>query len=416
MGNWAFSWVQIIAHNKKSLMLIWALASLLVMAGVCFLDLTVMQTQSTSNSMAISELDGGLFFIGVILISVTVGLMLDSPKIALLQFLSSLYVILMTFGLMGWGNFSLNSQSLLGLMVLLTVMSSNLVHILSTLAREMARGLFQYDAVAEALKLNTTPIFLSNFTTALGFAVLFWVDSSYADMIWLVVLGVTISFLTTLSWLPMVLLSWLLEFRVGNTRDRHGLTFLAKWLQKHVSMRKIIVFGGLGIALVLLAFFWNQVHFSNQFIIMLAVFALIFTLAWQSLSLAAINLFMNLLALLLAFALFAWFFEVDAYLALLWLVPLGIIIDDGIHFFSRYVRAKQSVFADPENSVIYAMASVAQPIWITSWVLVVAMVVLMFSQNELIFHAAVLTLIAVVLTAFIVLLLLPALLMSQRKS
>ena len=403
MGNWAFSWVQIMAHNKTKLLFLWGVLSLFILSGIAFLDFTPIKN------------DLLLLFISLFVMGLVVGYLLESVKVGLLQVGLSFYIVLMTFGALGWTGYQLTPESILGLVVLMTLLSSNLVHILSTLLREMARGLFQYDAVAEALKLNSTPIFLSNLTTALGFVFAAWFDNSYLALAWLVVIGVTLSYLMTLSWLPMILINWLLEFRVGNPADRHGLTFIATWLHKNQTIRSLIIVFGVVVGLGLIWSNWQVLKEIDQIFWLLWVFVGLFWLFWKSLKLAFINVLVNFFALLAAVSLFILITGESNWALLLWMVPLGLIVDDGIHFFSRYVRAQQYMFSDSQSAVTFAMASVGRPIWITSWVLFAGLVTLLFSQNDTVFQASLLTIVSLVLATFLILTVLPALLMSNNK-
>ncbi|HHT00676.1 MAG TPA: hypothetical protein ENK73_07455, partial [Thiomicrospira sp.] len=356
-----------------------------------------------------------LLLVSSVLMSVVVGFLLESPKVALLQFVLNVYIVFMTFGTLGWLGYGLSQESVLGLVVLMTLITSNLVHVLSTLLREMARGLFQYDAVAEAIKLNASPIFLSNLTTALGFVFAAWLDSTYLPLAWLVVIGVSFSFLITISWLPMILLNWLLEFRVGNPTDRHGLTFLATWLQNHTVYRKILIGFAILISAGLVVFNWSILKELEQLFWLITVFIALFWLFWRSLSLALINLGINFLAILVSVSLFIVVTGESQWALLLWMVPLGLIVDDGIHFFSRYARAKYTVFSDAKSATVFAMASVGRPIWITSWVLFSGLAVLLFSESGLVFHASLLTILALVVATILILTVLPALLMSKNQ-
>lgn len=403
VGNWAFSWVQIMAHNKAKLLTAWIIITILSLLGMVNLDIS-----NVLNDLVI-------FGLSLLVMSAVVGYLLDSPKVALLQLGLSVYIAFMTFGVLGWLGYALNQESLLGLVVLMTMLSSNLVHILSTLLREMARGLFQYDAVAEALKLNTAPIFLSNLTTALGFVFAAWMDSQYLDLAWLVVVGVTLSFLISISWLPMVLLNWLLEIRVGNSSDRHGLTFVAKWLEKKTLYRKLLIISGWSLGLLLIGLNFSALKELEQFFWLMILFALLFWFFWKNLKLAFLNVWVNLIASLMAITLFSWFSGEAKWALLLWMVPLGLIVDDGIHFFSRFARAKYTLFSDPKSAVIFAMASVGRPIWITSWVLFSGLGVLLLSDNQLVNQASQLTMLAVVIATFLILTVLPAMLMTKNK-
>ncbi len=403
-ASWAYNWVQILAHNKLILSGGWVLLSLLALYGLTMVDFNPLLS------------DLGLLTISLVLMSLTMGYLMDSFKSGLVQLALSLYILLMLFGGLGWIGTAFTTESVLGLVVVVTLLTSNLVHILSTLLREMARGLFQYDAVAEALKSNAMPIFLSNLTTALGFIFAAWFDASLTGLAIIVSLGVAISYLSAMTWLPLFLLSWLLEFRVGNSADRHGFSFVSKGLIKYRLLSRWLLWLSAGLMIVLTVFNWfYQPQFQDLFWLV-AAFLILFVLFWQSLKLALINVLVNLLALLITLNGFMLFLDLGGSLSLLLImVPLGLIVDDGIHFFSRYVRAQQSVFTDAESAVRFSMASVGRPIWITSWVLFIGLAVLAFSQNELVQLASLITLLALFIATFLILLVVPAVLISLQN-
>jgi len=403
MGNWTFLWVQIIGHHKVTFFLIWSVLSMVILTGLFGLDVAQVEHELM------------LLFTGLLVISISVGLFLESLKIGVLQFVMSVYVLAMTLGCFSWLALTLNAESVLGLMVLITVLSSNLVYVSTSLSKEMARGLFQFDALAEALKLNVSPILLSNLTTALGFVFVAYAEPDLVPLSALVSIGVFISLLTILSWLPWLLLNWLLEFRVGGTKDRHGLASVATFLAGSAFTRVATLLAGLSITITLLLF--NRVawvHLHNMAWLLLA-FSVVFLLFWQSLKITLLNLALNIVGLMLAVSLFLFFYQDSPWVWLLWVVPIGIVIDDGVHFFSRFLRAKRGVFNDNKSAVIYSMASVGRPIWITSWALLMALVVLSFAQSDLVIQASVLTMITLVLTTLLVLWVLPALLLSKNS-
>jgi len=403
-GHWAFNWVQIVAHNKGALFAFLATVSLLVISGIILLD------------QSISVLSWGVLFSSIVLMSLATAKLLDSLKAALLQLGLSVYILLMTLGLLGWLGRALDENSLLSLVVLTTVMTSNLVHILSTLLREMARGLFQYDAVAEALKFNSSPIFLANLTSLLGFAFAAWYEPELATMAWIVGLGVVVSYLTTLSWLPLILLSWLLEFRVGNTADRYGYVFVMAWMQDSPGLFRMF----LGIfVLSFSALLWSSqdvLPLMQQMIGMMVFIGGLFILFWKSIGLALTNALANLLALSLTVAGFSLLMPVESLSLLLVMVPMGLIVDDGIHFFSRYVRAKQGVFADSDSAVRYAMASVGRPIWMTSWIVMIGLMMLLLSPQVQVQQASLITMISLVFATLIILFIIPAFLAKKPLS
>lgn len=409
-AHWAYNWVQIMAHNKKLLSIVWVALSLFTSLGLFELDAGLLSGHS--GLFGVGRADWILLFASLVLMSLTLGFLMDSFRAGLVQLLLSGYILLMLFGVLGWMNSEFTHESLLAIVVVVTLLTSNLVHILSTLLREMARGAFQYDAVSEALKLNATPIFLSNLTTALGFIFAAWFDASLVNLAVIVTLGVVISYLSAMTWLPMFLLSYLLEFRVGNSQDRHGFSVFAKWLVEHSRIRQILLWFSALFTLGLVGLHWFVLPQLQGVFWLAGSFLLLFLLFWRSLKLALINVVINLVALLLTVTLLMAFIELDNINLLLLMVPLGLIVDDGIHFFSRYVRAQQSVFTDAESAVRYSMASVGRTIWVTSWVLLVGLSVLLFSQSDLVALASLVTLLALVIATLLVLVVVPALLIA----
>lgn len=409
VGNWAFSWVQVIAHNKKTLAVGWAAISAFILFGA-------LSPYVNQGVAVFGELS--LLVLALVVMATLVGYFLESPKMAVLQLALSIYVGLMVVGALGWAGVVPAKEALLGFVILMTVVSSNLIHLLSTLSREMARGLFQYDAIAEAIKLNHTPILLSNLTTALGFIAAAMVQPMLTELALMVAVGSLFSYLMVLTWLPLILLSWLLEFRVGNSNDRQGLKPLTDWLQQnHLRKRFIIIVA----AILLVATVIVNVRFETEIfnlwpemLTIAVLFLVMFWLHFGFFKLALLNVAATYFALFLALSMFVVLFEQNTHLWVLWMIPLGLVVDDGIHFFSRYARAKKGVFNDANSASKYAMASVGRAIWITSWVLLAGLVVLLMSSTAFIWQAAMLTLIAVLVATFVFLTLIPSLLISHK--
>lgn len=404
-GNWAFSWVQIMAHNKSFLSILLAVIGLALSGGVFMLQSEV------------AGKDGLLLAASIGLMSLAVIYLLDSFKTAVLQLILNAVVLLLTLGALGWFGITLDANSLLGFVVLMALITSNMIHILSSVLREMARGLFQFDALAEALKLNNSPIFLSNFTTLLGFALAAWYEPQFSQLAWVVILGAIFSYLITLTLLPLVLLSWLLEFRVGHSADRHGYAFVVGWLQRYPRGIFWVSAAALSGLVVLLLQSRELLALLVEFSWMLLVIGVLLWVFWRCFSIALLNTLANALALLLTLLLFESMTDDGVSSLLLLMVPMGLIVDDGIHFFARYVRARRGVFADQESAVRYAMASVARPIWLSSWVTLLGLAVLLGSDQALVWQASVITMLALGVATLTVLLLVPAMLIqvSHKK-
>lgn len=227
MGNWAFSWVQIMAHNKKPLSI-----RLGLLIAVLFYGLLDFAWNSL-NPIFLPLL------VATVLMSSLLAWLADSMRTAVMQFGLSWLILFSTFATLGWLDIRLNDSGLLALLVVVIMLSTNLIHQLNTVLREMARGLFQFDAVAEALKLNFTPIFLSNLTTSLGFIFAAWFNPEHLQMAWVVSIGALLSLFFSITLLPLLLLSYFLEFRVGNTQDRKGFRHWIEFLQGKTHWRPL---------------------------------------------------------------------------------------------------------------------------------------------------------------------------------
>ncbi|GAB4347213.1 MAG: MMPL family transporter [Gammaproteobacteria bacterium] len=64
-------------------------------------------------------------------------------------------------------------------------------------------------------------------------------------------------------------------------------------------------------------------------------------------------------------------------------MSLGIVVDDTVHFLSKYLRARREKGLDAVDSVRYAFATVGMALWITTLVLIAGFGILAFSGFEL---------------------------------
>jgi len=60
-------------------------------------------------------------------------------------------------------------------------------------------------------------------------------------------------------------------------------------------------------------------------------------------------------------------------------MSVGIIVDDTIHFLSKYLRARREHSLSPEDGVRYAFSSVGKAMWVTSFILVAGFSVMTLS-------------------------------------
>lgn len=403
-NQWAFYWVLWLLHNKRGMAWVFA-----VVTGGLLLGNLSLQPDLILGSDA--------QWLGVSILTMTAlaaWLMLSVRTAALMLLLSGL-VLGMVTGALGWGVATdLNSENglaSLAFLVVVTMMMSNLVHLLTGLHREMARGQFQHDALSEALQLNVQPVVLSNVTTALSFVVAAWFDPSLKTIAWIVGLGAILSLWVSLTWLPWILLTWLIECRVGEPKDRHGLVAVVDWLQKHPILNRLVVALGAGLGILALVFIsgkldsvqalWTQIGG-----VFLGV-TLLLAVVWGSLKYALINTFVGLYSVVIVAAGVVWWLQEPLAVWIL-VVPLGLIIDDGIHFFVRFLRAKRGFFQQNEQAVRFTLVSIGRPIWVTSVLLLAGMLVMTLSNNPMIQMESWVVILSILIMTFAVLYGLPA--------
>ncbi len=102
--------------------------------------------------------------------------------------------------------------------------------------------------------------------------------------------------------------------------------------------------------------------------------------AMRSWSIGLISLVPNLVPAGMAFGLWGMFHgEVGLSLAVVTSMTFGIVVDDTIHFFTKYLHARRKMDLPPEEAVRYAFATVGSALAVTSIILVVGFSILTLS-------------------------------------
>jgi predicted RND superfamily exporter protein len=148
--------------------------------------------------------------------------------------------------------------------------------------------------------------------------------------------------------------------------------------------------------------------------VILITMTLIFALS--SVKFGLLSLLPNVFPAMIAFGVWgAMVGQVDLGVAVVFSLTLGIVVDDTVHFFSKYMRAREQLDKTSEDAVRYAFHTVAKPLVITTVVLVVGFSVLMMSNFTV--NAKMGTMISATISIALIFdfLLLPALLMKFDK-
>lgn len=148
---------------------------------------------------------------------------------------------------------------------------------------------------------------------------------------------------------------------------------------------------------------------------LLALFliSLVLIIALRSLKLGLISLAPNLFPAFMAFGLWA-IYDGNLSIALATAVgmTLGIVVDDTVHFLSKYQRAKREQGKSAEEAVRYAFSSVGVALWVTTFVLVAGFSVLATSDFGMNHTMGLFTALTIAIALIVDFLFLPALLLK----
>ena len=93
-------------------------------------------------------------------------------------------------------------------------------------------------------------------------------------------------------------------------------------------------------------------------------------------------------------------------------MTLGIVVDDTIHFMSKYIRARKEKGLDSHQAVKYAFNNVGVALWVTSAVLISGFMILSQSNFQLNSGMGLMTSVIIAVALILDFLLLPPLLMA----
>ncbi|MFB3059405.1 MAG: RND family transporter [Gammaproteobacteria bacterium] len=147
--------------------------------------------------------------------------------------------------------------------------------------------------------------------------------------------------------------------------------------------------------------------------IALILISMILIFALRSLKIGLLSLIPNLIPAALAFGLWGIMVgQIGLALSVVIGMTLGIVVDDTVHFLSKYLRARREKGLDAQDAVRYAFNTVGLALVVTSIVLISGFFVLSFSAFQLNSDMAVMTAVTIIFAIVADFLLLPPLLMA----
>ncbi len=150
--------------------------------------------------------------------------------------------------------------------------------------------------------------------------------------------------------------------------------------------------------------------------IALILISLILVLALKSWRYGLLSLIPNLVPAGIAFGIWSLIDgEIGLGLSVVTAMTLGIVVDDTIHFLSKYLRARREKGLSAEDAVRYAFSTVGIALWVTSVALIAGFLVLSISSFKLNSGMGLLTAIVIAIALIVDFFLLPPLLIKLDK-
>jgi len=138
--------------------------------------------------------------------------------------------------------------------------------------------------------------------------------------------------------------------------------------------------------------------------------------ALKSVRFGLISLLPNLIPAGVAFGLWGIFVgQVGLALSVVAGMTLGIIVDDTVHFLSKYLHARRDRQLNSIEAVAYAFSSVGRALWITTLVLTIGFIILAQSSFRINADMGLLTSVTIVIALIVDFIFLPPLLMLLDK-
>ena len=186
------------------------------------------------------------------LVIVTVGAILLRSLLGTLCLIAVLiFVIGSTMGIVGWTGLVLNAANSGVPLIIMTLAIADSVHIIGTMMAGMGRGLDRDAAIAESLRENAWPVFLTSITTIIGFLSMNASDSPPFRILGnMVAVGMAFAYLYSVTLLPALLS--VLPLR-GRAARAGGAAFFERLGAFVVARRALLLWSVGAVAVVLLA-------------------------------------------------------------------------------------------------------------------------------------------------------------------
>jgi predicted RND superfamily exporter protein len=206
-----------------------------------------------------------------------------------------------------------------------------------------------------------------------------------------------------------------IDGHVTTRETRALLTRATAWFEEHAPPRMRAVPSGAGVMFAYIS--QRNIHsMLRGNVLAVVLIAGIMVLTLRSLGLGLLSLIPNTVPILMTFGVWAMVAgKVGMAAAMVSVSSLGIVVDDTVHFLTKYLRARRERGLDRAGAVRHAFRTVGGAIVATTVILTAGFLVLALSTFRINFELGLLTAIALMLALLTDFFLLPALLLWGHK-
>ena len=139
--------------------------------------------------------------------------------------------IVATMGFAGWMGVKLTPVSASAPTIVMTIVVANAVHILLSMIQNMRAGMGKREGLSESLRTNIQPVILATITTVVGFLTMHFSDvPPFHHLANMVAMGVLISFMLSMTFLPWLLMLFPVKVKVSSTSANNKIDALAEFV------------------------------------------------------------------------------------------------------------------------------------------------------------------------------------------
>lgn len=166
-------------------------------------------------------------------------------------------------GMAGWAGVKLTPPSAVAPTMIMTLAVADSIHILITMLHEMRLGKSKVDAIVESIRINVSPVFMTSFTTVIGFLSMNFSDAPpFRHLGNITAVGVTVAFFYSVLFLPALIS--VLPIHPGKDKEEKKMQF--QGLSNFVIRTQKPILWASTIVVLLLAFFITQNKLNDQFV------------------------------------------------------------------------------------------------------------------------------------------------------